>query len=280
MIVLSAPGRVGNAPMPMRLLRLFALLGATVVVVLPLYWVLTTSLKPSADIYDFSTLVPHRLTCQHYCYILQERGVARWLGFSAVVAAGSTLLTLLLVCPWAYYAARHASRLSRHLIKAVALLGFLVPSVFLAILIKDVYGGWLDNSYYSLIVLHPILQVPVCLWLLEAAIRRVPREYEEMVYVDGGSAAQALMHGVLPSCVPALAAASAISVWLSWTNYSFPLLLGTPPGEETVTTGLARLHSGDVFEWGPLMAAALLTVVASTPMLAVSCRAVGRAFVE
>src|SRR5258706_11644848 len=90
-------------------------------------------------------------------------------------------------------------------------------------------------------------------------LKSIPREIEEAAMVDGAGRLRVMLGIVLPLSGPGLISAFIFAFTLSWNEYLYALVFMSAPEHKTVPVGLAtELVRGDIYQWGPVMAAALL----------------------
>ena len=83
---------------------------------------------------------------------------------------------------------------------------------------------------------------------------------EQAAFVDGANRGQALIYVTLPLALPALAVITLYAFTNAWNEFLFALLLISGRiSQKTIPAGLAGLINGDVFQWGALMAGALIS---------------------
>jgi multiple sugar transport system permease protein len=175
------------------------------------------------------------------------------------VALGSTVLSL--IC--AVFAAYAIERIRFKGSRATGLLIFLAylvpPSIlFIPLAYMTIRLGIYDTRL-ALILTYPTFLVPFCTWLLMGYFRSIPYELEECALVDGASRWQILTRIMLPLAVPGLISAGIFAFTLSWNEFIYALTLIGSSENKTVPVGvLTELVRGDVYEWGALMAGALI----------------------
>ena len=117
----------------------------------------------------------------------------------------------------------------------------------------------LGDSKWALVVTYPTFLVPFCTWLLIGYFRTVPKEVEECALVDGCTRIQALWYIILPIAVPGLVCAALFAFTLSWNEFIYALAFIQSGANKTVPVAiLTELVTGDVYQWGALMAGSLL----------------------
>ncbi len=245
-----------------RALRLWLPLGFFLLTGLaPFYWMVVTSLKPNAELYNthIMPLIVYHPTLKHYVDLLTETSFIRWTYNTTLVAVASTAISLVLGIMLAYPLARMRFA-GAGLIAATVAATYLVPQPFLFIPLADIINSLgLSNTLTSLILTYPTMLIPFCAWLLIGYFKTVPRELEEAARIDGASRLQTMVRVVLPLCVPGFISAGIFAFTLSQNEFLYALIFLTKTDVRTVPVGaIAELIRGDVFYWGQLMAAALL----------------------
>jgi multiple sugar transport system permease protein len=253
---------VGSRAWGYRALTLYLpLAGFLFLMLFPFYWMLITSLKPNAELYNARTmpLVVHTPSLQHYTGLLTETGFLQWTYNTLLVATVSTTISLVLGAMAAYPLAR-MNFPGAGLVAIAIAATYLVPQTLLFIPMADViFRLGLVNSLSAVMLTYPTFLIPFCAWLLMGYFKTVPKELEESARIDGASRFQAMWRVVLPLCVPGLLSAGIFAFTLSQNEFIYALIFLTKSAIRTVpVAAIAELIRGDVFYWGQLMAAALL----------------------
>lgn len=227
----------------------------------PFYWMLVTAVKPNRDLYNLAlnplwTWTP---TLDHVRRLLAESHFLPWMRNTLVISIGATALSLAASLLAAYAIGRLRFRGSGALGIAI-FLTYLVPPVILFIPLSRIVsalGLW--DRPAALILTYPTFLVPFCVWLLLGYFRTIPRELEDCARVDGASRLQVMRYVTLPLALPGILSCLIFAFTLSWNEYLYALVFLSSTQQKTVPVGLAtELVTGDVFQWGPLMAGALL----------------------
>ena len=139
-------------------------------------------------------------------------------------------------------------------------LAYLVPPSILFIpLAVMIFKFGIYDTKLALIFTYPTFLIPFCTWLLMGYFRSIPYELEECALVDGASRWQILVRIMLPLSIPGLISAGIFAFTLSWNEFIYALTFIQSSENKTVPVGvLTELVRGDVYEWGALMAGALL----------------------
>jgi len=111
----------------------------------------------------------------------------------------------------------------------------------------------------ALILTYPTFLIPFCTWLLIGYFKSIPYELEECALIDGATRVQILWQITLPLAVPGLISAGIFSFTLSWNEFIYALAFIQSTENKTVPVAiLTELVTGDVYQWGALMAGSLL----------------------
>ena len=221
-------------------LRMLAVLALLVAAAFPLYWMLVTSLTPSADLFAARPrMLPNLDQVTVYKEVFSTIPVATWLANSAIVATGTMALSIALAILPAY-------ALSRFRFKGKGLLGFglfatqMLPEAMLVVPLYAIFAQLaLLNTLTGLILANAAFTVPVITWILKGAIDGVPIDVEEAARIDGCSQIDIVLSVVIPLVAPTLAAASVIAFFHGWNEYVFAQTLISSQSLYTASVGLA-----------------------------------------
>src|SRR5690606_20875518 len=117
----------------------------------------------------------------------------------------------------------------------------------------------LTDRAWGLSIIYVVGAVPFCTWLAISDFSVIPIELEQAALVDGANRIQALLFVTLPLALPAIAVIALYAFTNAWNEFLFALLLISRDSQKTIPAGLAGLINGDVFQWGALMAGALIS---------------------
>jgi len=245
------------------------ILGFTVFAVFPFYWMVVTSFKQNRDLYVGATNTAHNPfifnappTLDHVTLLFTKTLYSTWLANSLWVGAVVVMITLLLAVPAGYSLARLTGRWGERLSIGI-FLTYLVPPTLLFIPFSRLVALLkLQNSLWSLVLFYPTFTVPFCTWLLMGFFKALPREVEESAMVDGCSRLGAILRMVLPLAVPGLLTVVIFAMTLVVQEFVYSLTFISSVQRMTVSVGVpVALIRGDVYYWGSLMAACLITSV-------------------
>jgi ABC-type glycerol-3-phosphate transport system permease component len=245
-------------------LRYLLIAGVLAVFLFPFYWMVRTSVLPTGVIYDSAALLPDTFTLEHYRSAV-DNGFLTPLLNSLVTAVGTTLLTTAISLTGAYSILRYRYPGRRKAARMV-LLTYMFPHVALIVPMYQLSAdlGLLGNPV-SLVVVHTMLALPFCMWILQSFLADIPRELEEAALVEGATELGAFARVTVPKAMPGIIAAGTFAYIMSWGEYMFAYVLMTDEASQTVPVALQELLGSYAIDWGLLAAS---SVLATLPVLA------------
>ena len=254
-------------PMSARTLRLLA---AGIVVVngfFPALWILLTSLKTEVELVSKPiTWWPHAPTLGNYVRAFTDQPLLKYLGNSAIVAAGSTVLSLV-VAALAAYAIARLNLKHRQLILTAIVASSMFPLVTLLVPIFETMRTLgLLNSYIALILPYTVLNLPVCTLVLVSFFQSIPRDLENAAMIDGCTRVGALVRVVVPLAAPGVFTAGILAFVNAWDEFLLALSLNASPGMRTLPVGITLYQGEFSFPW-PIISAALIVAIVPIAVL-------------
>ena len=246
-----------------RMMMIYLPLACFVLILLfPFYWMAITSFKPNAELLNYKEHNPFWIsspTLDHIKHLLFNTAYPHWLMTTMGVALCATVLSLFSSVLAAYALQRLRFRGSQYVGLGIYLAYLVPPSILFIPLATTVYQFGLFDTPLALILTYPTFLVPFCTWLLIGYFKSIPYELEECALVDGATRLQILRRITLPLAVPGLISAGIFSFTLSWNEFIYALAFIQSSANKTVPVAiLTELVSGDVYQWGALMAGSLL----------------------
>ena len=228
----------------------------------PLFWMLSTSLKPSAEIFATPPrLVPAHPTLENFVRLFSDTSFLTFFRNSALVSLATVALTLSVSAPGAYGLTRF-SFAGREKVAGLILTTYMFAPVMIIIpfyiLVKQL---GIVNTRLALVLSYTTFCLPFCLWLLRAFFESIPLELEEAALVDGAGRGRAVWHVVLPLALPGLIAAAIFTFILAYNDFLFALVLITSEELKTLPVGVNDLFNATIVDWGMIMAAGVMITV-------------------
>ena len=238
--------------------------GAVLLVIgaFPLFWMLSTSLKPSAEIFATPPrLVPAHPTLENFARLFADTAFATFFGNSALVSLATVALTLTVSALGAYGLTRFAFA-GRDKVAGLILVTYMFAPVMIIIpfyiLVRQL---GIVNTRLALVLSYTTFCLPFCLWVLRAFFQSIPLELEEAALVDGAGRGRTVWYVVLPLALPGLIAAAIFTFILAWNDFLFALVLITSDELKTLPVGVNDLFNATIVDWGMIMAAGVMITV-------------------
>jgi N,N'-diacetylchitobiose transport system permease protein len=243
----------------------------------PLYWLLTTSLKPANQIRTTDpVLFPHPVEFANYQTAWNTEGFLTSLKNSVIITA----LAVGIGIGIAFFAAVALGRFwfrGRTLFIVILILIQMIPGEALfvpyVVLSQDLK---IQGKMVTLVLVYISFVLPLSIWMLRGFVRAVPKEIEEAALVDGASRAKAFRKVLFPLIAPGIVATSIFGFLSSWNEFVYAYTLTNSPGQYTVPVLLHSFIGPRTADWGAVMAMSVVfTVPAAAFFLFVQRRAVG-----
>jgi multiple sugar transport system permease protein len=234
-----------------------------IVLAFPFYWMLWTSLKSDADLYNTQN-VPFSFghgspTVKNFTFLFSDTQYLRWLGNTLLVGVVVVLFTLLVSVPAGYALARLAGRWGQSLGVGIFLVYLVPPTLLFLPLSRLITEVGLQDRLGSLMLVYPGFTIPFSTWLLMGFFKTIPRELEDAALVDGASRLRTLVSVIFPISIPGILTVVIFSFSLVMNEFVYAVSFITTSSSKTLSTGIyTELIRGDVFYWGALMAATLI----------------------
>ena len=248
-------GRLG------RVLGYLGLLLTVAMIMVPIYFILITSLKERPDIYTQPvTWFPNPVTGQNYGTVMTEVPFLRYLANSVLITTALTIAKVTLGVMSAY-ALSFLRFPGRTVLFVVVISALMVPNQITVISNYAMVAqlGW-RNTFQGIIV--PLAGVAFGTFLLRNHFLSLPGEIIEAARMDGAGPMKLLFRVVLPMSWPTLIAFTLITIVNEWNEYLWPFLMASNDKVAPLPVGLTLLQNNEgLTNWGPVMAGTVLTML-------------------
>jgi multiple sugar transport system permease protein len=272
-----APPRRGGLGGSLRRNRRWALILSYVFLIIfaifflaPPYYMIVTSLKTNVEVARLSGspwFVADGVTLNHYFDLMTKTLFPTFFKNTVVVTLCSVAITMVVSILAAFSLARMRFWGSGVFATGI-FLTYLIPESLLFIpLFQIVRSLGLLDSYWGMVLVFPMLTIPFCTWIMIGYFSSIPKELDEAALIDGAGYLQLLWKIFIPVALPGIIAATIFAFTVSWSDFIYPMAFLYSGDQQVLTVGtVTSLIRGDVYEWGMLMAGALL---AAAPPLVV-----------
>ncbi|MBT2438611.1 carbohydrate ABC transporter permease [Streptomyces sp. ISL-36] len=239
-------------------------------VLLPVYVMVSSSLKPLQDVSGTFHWIPSEVTVQPYFDIWETVPLADYFVNSLVVAGSATVCSVVIAVFAAYAVSRYSFRGKR--VFTVTVLStqmfpgilFLLPLFLIYVNIGNATGIALFGSRGGLILTYLTFSLPFSIWMLIGYFDSVPRDLDEAAEVDGCGPLGALFRVVVPAAIPGIVAVAVYAFMTAWAEVLFASVM-TDDTTRTLAVGLQGYSTQNEVYWNQVMAASL---VVSVPVVA------------
>jgi multiple sugar transport system permease protein len=240
---------------------------SALIVLPPVVWIVSTSLKPEADTLKFPPeWIPSPISFDNYIGLLTPTNI-RFFVNSLIYAGGSIVLALAICIPAAYVATRYRSRRMETLMTGILVLS-MVPAIVVFIALYSMFVKTaLINTYPMLIVVYTAIICGQSILFLRNFIENISVGIEEAAAIDGCTRLQILWHIIIPLIRPGIAAIAIFIFVFVWNDYLVGTVLATTEDMKTVQNGIVRyITTGFGNFWGLFSA---FIIVAFVPVLTI-----------
>ncbi len=232
-----------------------------IVVMIPLFWMFSTSLKERWEIFAYPPQwIPDNPQWQNYREAFTKYPLGRFMLNSGFLV-GANLVGELLAVPLVAYGFARLRFPGRNFLFLVMLGTMMIPIHSRLIPLFAMYTrlGWID-TYWPLIV-PAFTGNAFFVFLMVQYIRTLPRDLDEAARIDGAGTWTILYRIILPLCKPVLAIIVVYTFWWTWNDFLLPLIFLNSFELFPIQLGLALFKGRYSVEWNLFMAATLVSII-------------------
>jgi multiple sugar transport system permease protein len=254
-----------SAPRPRRSVRRWLVAGTAYIVaiifLLPYLEMIVMAGRPNDELGD-PTIFPKHFTFSNFTTLWSSGGLGGSIGTSLEIAAGATVVALLVALPAAYYTARHRFRGRTVFLLLVLATQMFQPAAMLVGLQREFINFGLAPTL-SLTVINAGFNLAFAVWILNAFFSSIPVELEEAGMVDGLGKVGALLRITLPLAAPGIVTALIFTFISAWNEFlvALTLSLGEQTSQQPLTVAINQYIGEYSVDWGHLFAAGLVATV-------------------
>jgi N,N'-diacetylchitobiose transport system permease protein len=238
-------------------------LGVSLVLVFPVYWMVSTAFKPDDGIIALKPeWIPLHPTLDHFTTAMKQPFFWDDVKNSVIIVLVTVAIAMVLAFLAAIALAKY--RFTGLKVFIVLMIGIqMLPQAGLIIPLYVVLARYHQvNALTGVIITYLTFVLPFAVWTLRGFILSIPKELEEAALVDGNSRVGAFTRILLPLIAPGLVATSVFAFISCWNEYIFARVLLNDQSKQTITVWLSYfLGSSKHTDWGALMAGSTLTAI-------------------
>jgi multiple sugar transport system permease protein len=244
-----------------RIVRILVIILFLVFILLPIFFMVTTSMKIPLEIRVSGAILPHGAwVTDNWFAAFREVPLVHYLFNSTVAALVSTVLVLFVAVPTVYSTVRFHT--GGGFLPAWILGTYVMPPIVVSIpIFTMVKMVGLSDSVPGLFLVHMMLNMPIAVWLMDSYVRGIPKELEYAAWIDGYSKVKTMIRVVFPLVKPGVMVAGIVSLILSWNEFLFALILTYSEKSNTFPIGISRFVGEHGLQFGQMSAAALVGII-------------------
>ncbi|MBC9820230.1 carbohydrate ABC transporter permease [Terrabacter sp. MAHUQ-38] len=220
------------------------------------------SLRTSSDVKSTpATILPKVWQWDTYAQVLGDERFLAWLKTSLIVAAGSTVIVIVVAIPAAFMTARHRFPGRGAFLLLVLVTQMFAPTSLVVGLYRQFFELNMINTYGALIITNAAFNLAFAIWILHGFFASIPLEVEEAAALDGAGRWQVLRRVMLPLTLPGLVTATIFTFIAAWNEYVVALTLMIDDDKKPLTVGMRAYITGYEQHWDQLFAASVIAVV-------------------
>lgn len=243
------------------------LLIMTCLIIIPILWMISTSLKSEDAIWDTPIeVIPSDPTLFNFKSLWSTHPFLQYLKNSLIVVSSSTVISVA-VSTFAGYGISRFKFRGRSTYMAFLLATQLFPSIMLLIPYYKIFMtlGLIDNIT-ALIITYVSFTIPFCTWMMRGYFAGISKDLDQAASIDGAGRIRVFTSVILPIAWPGVAATAIYAFIAGWNEYLFALTFLNTDTKKTVSLGIGQLIGEYRILWGELMAGALYALV---PMIVI-----------
>lgn len=233
---------------------------------IPVVWIISLSLKQTADIGDGNYLPTGGLSFENYTSLFESGEFVRPL-INSIVAAGLATLFSIVLASMAAYAIARLKFPGKTLILSAALALAIFPPISVVGSLFDLWRAiGLFDTLAGLVIPYMTFALPLAIYTLSAFFREIPWELEQAAQIDGATPFQAFRKVIVPLAAPGVFTAAILVFIFAWNDFLFAITLTSTDASRTVPAALAFFTGSSQFA-DPTGSIAAAAVVVTVPII-------------
>lgn len=236
------------------------LLIMALVFAMPMVFTLLSSVKTKVEIFSQPFSLPEVWKFSNYVEAWQGANMSRYFLNSLVQSAATVILLAVVASMASFMLARFNLKFNK-LLMVFFMLGMMVPMHTVLVPVAYVIGALnLKNNIPALIMVYIAFNLPFSIMVTTNFMKGINKSLEEAALIDGATYGQIYRHVAIPLSIPALSTISIFNFLGAWNNILFPLLFINDKNLKPISLGLLNFNGERGSDYGPLMAAIVITV--------------------
>jgi len=231
-----------------------------VLLLMPIYWMLNMSLRTNADILSSFVLYPKNITFANYIKIFTDKSWYSGYINSMIYVSMNMVISLVVALPAAYAFSRYRFLGDKHMFFWL-LTNRMAPAAVFALPFFQLYSSvGLMDTHIAVALAHCLFNVPLAVWILEGFMSGIPREIDEIAFMDGYSLPRFFITIFIPLIRAGVGVTAFFCFMFSWVELLISRTL-TVTNAKPISAIMTRTISATGLDYGLLATAGILTIV-------------------
>lgn len=244
-----------------KILVYLTLIIASIVVLLPLFWLISSSLKTQQELTFNIWGLPKSPQIINYYKAWTASGINIYMRNSFIVMAASIIISVVASTMLAYVVSRMKFKYNS-LLYYIVIVGMMVPiHSYVIPLYIDTLNWGMHNNRLFLGLIYAASRIPISMFILDGFMKTIPKELEECATIDGCGVSRTFLQIILPLCTDGLVTVTILTAMSSWNELLLSMLILTNPELKTLPIGLLGFVTEYNTEYTQLCAALVLCCI-------------------
>ncbi|HHV11728.1 MAG TPA: carbohydrate ABC transporter permease [Clostridiales bacterium] len=227
---------------------------------MPMAFTLLSSVKTKAQIFANPFSLPEVPKFSNYIVAWVEANMSRYF-INSILQAGATVIILAVAATMAAYVLSRFDFKGSKFLLLFFTIGMMIPMHTVLVPISYLIGAMnLKNNIGALVLIYVAFSLPFSILVMTNFMKGINQSLEEAAVIDGASYFQIYRKVMIPLSVPAISTISIFNFLSAWNNILFPLLFINNKNLKPISLGLLNFNGERGSDYGPLMAAIVITV--------------------
>lgn len=227
---------------------------------MPMIFTLLSSVKSKVEIFSKPFSLPEVFKFSNYVDAWSGANMGQYF-INSLVQAGATVIVLAIVASMAAYMLSRFKFKINGFLMIFFMVGMMIPMHTVLVPVSYIIGSLnLKNNIFALIMIYVAFNLPFSIIVTTSFMKGINKSLEEAALIDGATYFQIYRKVMLPLSVPALSTISIFNFLGAWNNILFPLLFINDKKYKPIALGLLNFKGERGSDYGPLMAAIVITV--------------------
>src|SRR5450432_2090854 len=232
---------------------------ASVIMVIPVYLIVTNSFKDSVQSSSMGLDLPVAIHLENFTTVIDKGKLATSFFNSMLYACTATFVGTLVSAMAAYVLSRNRTRINR-LLYLFLIMGIAVPTNYFT-LTKVMQITHLINTKFGITILYAAFQIPLAVFIIYGFVASIPRELDEAAIIDGCGPIQLFVSIILPLLTPVLVTTGLLGFLGSWNEFLLPLYYLNNSNNWPMTLAVYNFFGQYQQSWNLVSADILLTIL-------------------